>query len=719
MRTRLVIVSLVFVLSVCCEAQNLSKSIQYTTSAVPLHKALEDISAKCKVRLIASQELENEPIVLRLQNVSLDDVKMHIASAMDAEWRKTNNGSYELWRSPELLNKIEQKLIDDRALIIGKAIKKKLAEVAKFGEFSQSRAQTLATQWAQIMTADANGRTNDDQSRRYALDQQFPDQRALWQIVSQVDPKLIASVKKGWRRTFSTNPSKTQGELPDSLLEAAPNWQEQHNLFSRELESALNGVQLREWGGDEGDARTPMPSMPRRLDLTVKVSQTNPQIDLSLLAFDEQNHPIAFIGSTLIDLDDDKIQQTEKAFEQADHSKAPTQNAAMSDATKAFMAFEKDYQTGGHEIAVSGALRQLVMHPENNEPLASFVSDALLGEAQLTGSNLAASPDDNFFGMAYVLPDNRFRAPVLGQTLTIFAPISGNRYEEKDGWIELSPLDPQTTLMNRVDRDALGKYVRAIDSKGYVALEDTAQYATSIKGHFFPSLTNLMMWMLFVPHDTSIGEDTLDLFKLYASLSDNQLQQMAQGTPIRIADLRSEQLEPLEDLVYQTQYTSTRGYTSGEHIPTPLETACLWEPTEQFPDGLPTNASILFRKTKDEDNYWVTIERMGGRNAQATDLYRLASLIAWSRELQLSPENQISIPAVALGHYREFTFEMKSGRDYDRTGVLQETVKTSKDMKLEDLPPDLKTKLGQMVDAYRKSMEQRPAPAQSNKPPAS
>src|SRR5438270_11488193 len=96
------------------DAQDLSKKIDYTTSAVTMQRAFEDLSTKSGIHFYPQAQFENEIIILRLKDVPIKDAMKRIADTVGAEWIKKRDG-YDLERSPEMAEKLGMTAIDPLA----------------------------------------------------------------------------------------------------------------------------------------------------------------------------------------------------------------------------------------------------------------------------------------------------------------------------------------------------------------------------------------------------------------------------------------------------------------------------------------------------------------------------------------------------------------------------------------------------------------------------
>src|SRR6476646_9151804 len=77
-----------------------SKPITYTTAAVPLHRAFEDIGKSAGIKFEIDGSMGEEPVILRLQGVPVKDVMDRVAAMEGAEWKLVDRG-FLLFRSSD------------------------------------------------------------------------------------------------------------------------------------------------------------------------------------------------------------------------------------------------------------------------------------------------------------------------------------------------------------------------------------------------------------------------------------------------------------------------------------------------------------------------------------------------------------------------------------------------------------------------------------------
>src|SRR3569832_729547 len=85
---RAVVLLPILILSTLAECQDLSRHITYSARATALQTTLKQLSKQAGVELQCSQDLANEPIILRLNDVPTKEVMDKIAEVTAGEWIK-------------------------------------------------------------------------------------------------------------------------------------------------------------------------------------------------------------------------------------------------------------------------------------------------------------------------------------------------------------------------------------------------------------------------------------------------------------------------------------------------------------------------------------------------------------------------------------------------------------------------------------------------------
>jgi hypothetical protein len=694
--------------------QDLTRKVNYTTVAVPIRTALADISKQSNVSLDVEGYLQNEPVILRVNDATVGDTMKHIAAAMNAEWRPVKGG-FELYRSQELTDKLQKSALDTRANVIRECIEKKLAEQSKLPPFTPSSARSIATSWARLAIAGLRQSTEEDNNLRAILDPQMPDRRAIWRVLSAVDPHLLARVQTDSQITFSTRPSAAQVQLPESILEAASTWQEDHNLLANEIDTALGGAAVHDWVNDEGDVFASMPQQPSRLDLSVLKYGSIHTLSITLMAFDQQGSPLVAISAQLSLSSSEAVSAPQKAYADDLKKGAPGDPIALSPMSQQLTDHEKDITRRGSK-EISKELRDCLLHPEQHEPLSMVVSDALLDDAQLENRNLVANVDDSLAGsLLFAASQGNLKTGVLRDIIRGSVAANDGAIAEPDAWMEISSTDPESMMARRIDRSVLGDYLRAREDKGYVSIADAGHLASAVKIHSVPAVASLQMFLLWPSSEMPFGYDTIDLLKLYDSLDPQQLDRMAQGNPISVAELRADQRAALESLVYQTRDLTPDNSPVIPGKPWLTEQTVRHEPTERFPDGVPTAATILF--TPDvKDGFLLQSLMYGSPYTRAASINDVASSIARTQSPDPRNPNPEVIQTICPTKDRVINFKLTAPDEYMRTGHLEEVARDGKPAPLNELPADLKAKIDALVKQYIFSMSQEPAPV-NNKPP--
>jgi hypothetical protein len=125
-----------------------------------------------------------------------------------------------------------------------------------------------------------------------------------------------------------------------------------------------------------------------------------------------------------------------------------------------------------HGVKPSERLHHAMLHPEEQDPLAYNVADALIGLAEHLDKRLMACVRDSLFSEVEPLIQQR------GINLNAFLEILSKEHEiQTDGeWLLIRPKDPIASEDSRLRRDALGSFVRTAWSDGGVSFRTYCRF---------------------------------------------------------------------------------------------------------------------------------------------------------------------------------------------------------------------------------------------------
>lgn len=698
-------------------AQEQPKLVDYTTVAVPLERALSELSQQTGSKLFVDQGLRDEIIVLRLKGALLEDVKQRIATVVGAEWKKTPDG-FELYRSAEMATQLNREAVEARAKNIQEALEAKRAQIRFDTPLTAQELDRLAAQFNLERSSIERDGNQNDYDKLVQMQASMPGARALWRVLAAIDPKRLAEIGLDQRVVFSNQPTKTQVEIGSDLSKVGEQLFEENNGLSAAYQKLNPG----ESSVLEGYGIDPIASYraePVRFVLSARREIFGDAINLHLIAFDGSGGAVMTSRGTLQLIGNLGKLQAERARMMKEAETEP--DLPISPATKGMLEFMRKVMGGGVMEAATGALRDALLHPETIDPLATAASEAFLGIADLRNENLVFCPDDSMFLIAmFAGQEGKFKPSLVMQGVSGLGQVSQANVEEKDGWMLVSPTDRLQTYQSRTDRRALGEFMRSFDEKGYVPIEASALLAKSIRGSSMPML-DIFFPMLLSPDARPEDRGELRILKLYAELGPEMIRRMYETGGVRVAELNREQLRLVSDYFYQKEGGVSRMIAPGKPRPSFAELAASGEPTEILPDGMSLDATIGF-SARTQKTFIARVSNGGSQYVTAMPM----DTIAWTLSLKDHPEEapstyQPTILSLSPGEERTIGFDLSIARGKEVHSDLKETrLLPGGPWSLNHLPDDLKKELSAAlakVNASHVRGTDGPAPKPQTKPP--
>ena len=158
----------------------------------------------------------------------------------------------------------------------------------------------------------------------------------------------------------------------------------------------------------------------------------------------------------------------------------------------------------------------------------------------------------------------------------------------------MKPADPIETREARLPRQAVRDLIEKGEQKGYVSLDDVADFANRFQGSR-PSV--LLRNVRLVDPEVAVGD--FGYLRFYGSLSDSQRQVLWSKGTLPFRALGGQQIDTLEQILFQGQVVfddfhpfdlqAGQAPKSADDEPGDDYTS---EPTELLPDGVPANGSV-------------------------------------------------------------------------------------------------------------------------------
>ncbi len=674
-------------------SQNLTKKLDYTTVAVPLSRALADLSKQAGTQLMVTQDLANQVIVLRLKGVTTDEAMKRIASTVGAEWH-TAHGGFELVRPEGLAAKLREQGLAARANGITKMIDQQL-KLAEAGQVSTAAdAARLADRLYQAAVqqeGDSSAWPTFQQVRNTT-----PEYRAIWKVLSSIDPRAIAGMESSQRLVFSNKPTAMQQPISADLTDVGLQMQEQQNLVAdafKKLEKPGGGPQTFKFGRPPVD---PMSSAPVRFVIGVQLVFLSQSYVIDMIGFDANNSVVVTCHVSMDVISDFGGIMADRARVAKANISEP--DLAVSPMVQEMLDFMKKSMAGGGgggDVRLpDGALRAALLKPEERDPLAYIYSEGLLGIAERRNVNLVAYPDDSAFliGM-FAGMEGKLKPSLIMQTITGLGPMVPTNVLEQDGWLTIAPVDLEAAERSRTSRVALGNFLRAYDQAGFLSLDMVGNLVASVTSRELPVL-DLFLPMMMDPtaHLDQCGD--LGMLKLYGSLDQGQMTRLTSKQAIRVAELRPEQAALVSRYVYEGK-DPAHHFGQGSS-----DAAAESEPTEALPSGLP-DVSTVSMTSDDENVYFVKQSINGSTYTSPMNISALGWTVSQKDHPTGSPEFRPTVLSIQPGVQRTVHFVISTGTMARFESALKEqrTVQGGP-WTLDNLPAAVKKELDKAVAMY-------------------
>lgn len=444
-----ILFALAVALAGCGFAQDLSKPVDYTTRAVPLRKALAALSTLSGAALVSTPELDEEPVVLRLEHVPLKDAMAKIAEAFAGEWVRRDKW-LELRRA-DRATELHKEALHQRALRLKKGLEAALAAETYRGKPFDS---AVAAKQVSKLTAFWSGELAFPQDYyEYLINS--PIRRLQPEALALLDPEELAAIRPGQRVVYSTDPNPLERPLR-GLEDAIQRFTEQEEILSDEIDR---------FGAD--------PKVQKQLENTLgarlKASKA-PVVTLEVMCDQRTGFNIRV---TVLD-DEDLIAGSFTGFGEIWPKMEPRPAPTGPEVTPGPIGQELKelMRPDGPKFGkpLRSGLRQALLSPASTDPLAWMASDLFLGLSEKHGVN------------AVILPTERSEVGAWQAFADGKTTLNTAQYIVRDmeltlagGWLVGRPVDPLEAQQTRLPRVALENYVKSVASSGFVAVADGAR----------------------------------------------------------------------------------------------------------------------------------------------------------------------------------------------------------------------------------------------------
>jgi len=620
--------ALLFALALTNPAQDADVLVNYKTVAVPLSRALEEISKASGAKLKAAQLTEKETVVISVKGMPLSQVKARLATAVVGVWTKLDDGTEQLGAD------LTARLALSRA-----ASQKRIQEL---DEALKGLRESLVVKNA------AKPKTNTEDE-----DFDFVNSSAATRLIAQMTIGFravdLAGIPQGDRIVYSTQANSMQRQLnAQGLQKVMAEFIAEHNVQADAMKNGMSEIdpamaeQMQKakemFGGLVADPKR-IEAAPTKLLLVVErggmFGFMGDSIEFNMIAFDSKGqvlasstHPMggsarmgmAVEASTTAVGPDTPVKNPPQ--EQKPEDPRLKKNIELSPIAMELKSMTSFMNPGQSEKKPSAELLEHVMRPDLYDPLSFEYSESLIALEEALGNNLVAC-----------VPDSRMDFGMMGgagrsETLATFNVRIENDddifVERKDGWATIRQVDPEASRAIKVDRKGFAAFLANVKSTVVPSLDALANYAATS-----PPLmeTPVVMphVMLVAPNAMSIGMRGLQdwkMLRLYGLLGPGERTALRQGLPLAFSSCNAKSQVILKQMVFgagaklqigpdkENVFGMFGGMAMGGNLGL---SSYREEPTELLPSGLP--AGGLLKLDIKPSHFVLSSDLKGGMSA--------------------------------------------------------------------------------------------------------
>ncbi|HTQ12219.1 MAG TPA: hypothetical protein VMI31_19300 [Fimbriimonadaceae bacterium] len=572
----------------------------------PAKSVLAKLSKQSGIDLHASGTTAGETLIVSVKDVPLNAVMDHVAFTLTAHWERDGQG-YKLDRSSAEESKIQAIDIDRLEARFKAALAK--AEPSEKGVWDSAAAAKYVRTWSQkIFDAfEDNSKRTKPQEVYGDTSLNNPGGRAMWSLLSTINPRTLAESFGARRLVFSTSPNSMQLPFPGDISGTLQTFLHEDKLF----ESAVKAAEVEM--GDESKsaalkldsfAQTTMgPGNPRlgigRAHLIIwplslgscRVTLTMDDPDGKRLAKCDTNLMVPEIKEKvepIADADSIPFSADSLTFAKILRASRPAAYAAMSylpvsGGSKPRIVPIAPIQDGSGEPPIDTATKQILLHPEQRDPMGFAPTEGFLAAGDSRKENVVAwVPDRGFASISAAATDQM----TVGDFLTRCTRDWGITISEHDGWLAASPRSPRAAEQSETDRDALGALLRRMNEAGYLGLSDLSSYALTKEVGFDGFDLCYLQWLNPTVASRWWRAGTWQMLKLYGLFSEAQRGELARSSQLALSGMTPQQSQILSDMVFNG-FQEPRWGTPSKKAPSIGDEGYFFEPTADRTDLLP------------------------------------------------------------------------------------------------------------------------------------
>ena len=560
---------------------DLSKKITFQSRAQRLERLIPELSKASGVPMKYTLKTENDILVIDVKDVSIKALMDKMAEVDQAEWLKKPDGTYSFERSEAQEKQALDAELTERSKAYG-AEAQKLFEQTSGVEFTAK----LAAEMDQTLTAwdiaKSKSGSNEDEGLPFTegehpMFKYGPAARALFRLAPLIDWRTVATMPTSSRIAFATKPNKNQIAFKGETVEIVEMLRTEQGLWhSPQKEGVRGGIS----GVDPRLYRTVDPNSIDSLVISVQLNMV-PQLFFYALGQDGQT-----VLTTYWTLNPAAIHEIFKTSSKAYN--------AVPDFTLTKTSWDYARLTSSDpkvKIPLTPEWAERLIRVDLHDPLSYAISDFLIATAGGSKSQLVAAPPDYLALM--VQDDCRDGKINLKAVREKAEKYSYCNFEERDGWLLVTPKHRASERAYRDDRMAASVFLRTVRENGQAGLQELGEYARNVKDSAIWTCVYSHSAALAFGSEKMVQEADLSALRVYSLLTDVQKAHLMRGGQLPVAELREEAVPFLTWMVYRDTNAFNRFFMPRD----PKQHSRLVgndEPSIVAPDGL-RNSSLRFK----------------------------------------------------------------------------------------------------------------------------
>ncbi|MGI8923625.1 MAG: hypothetical protein ACR2HJ_06225 [Fimbriimonadales bacterium] len=564
-------------------SQEPDPKVTYSTVAVPVKRAVEEIAKATGAKIDVAGDILSEIVIISVTEAPLSELMSRLATVTSGEW--TTEGGVRWLKYSKATFEKERKTRRTRRLA-GLA-----ASIKKIKEDLAAPKKNVKPQVFD----------EDD----FLEPEPSPSSDATFRIASLLEPEVLVDIEG--RTVFSNRPNGMQRPLPD-VREIVSGLVDEHNKRASEIaktleeESVLQPKTVEEEQREQAWVRLFGVEPERRfinapvskvlLAVTADTGYAVDEIGVELMLFDSAGRLLISNYESLAAY----VETDVGAFRAKSATEAPIDFSPLAREHAGVL-----FGLGRLSAEISDGLKQRLLRPDLYDPWSFADSEALLAVAKSRSMNLVANISDSELLV-------RLRNQITPSAyLATLASRGETAINDGDGWIELQPVDLIAARESRLNRRVLAALVKAGYEKGLPSLDDLAAFVKESPP--FPYLAYNYIRFFAINYVYADQE----LLRLYAFLSPSQRTFLRTEGSLPVRTLDAAQRRMISAMVYK----DVRYKVFREGAPLFEEADLLAvlgvfnrhdvdyldEPTELLPQGLPPDATITLTISEEDAFY--------------------------------------------------------------------------------------------------------------------